>query len=125
MNARTKSNTIPRVMQDVISSNSELIEGINRIGTLAKKTDNGELLENINELKTLAKKTGGELLESVILIGTTTKKIVGIEEACMIYSLGKASMRKVVEDANAAIRIGTRHLVNCEKVDLYMNSISE
>ena len=52
-------------------------------------------------------------------------KTGSIEEACARYSLGKASMRKVAEAANAVIRIGKRYLVNFEKVDLYMNSISE
>ena len=49
----------------------------------------------------------------------------GIEEACARYGLGKASMRKVAEDAGAVIRIGKRYLVNFVKVDSYMNSISE
>ncbi len=52
-------------------------------------------------------------------------KTGGIDEACARYGLGKASMRKVAEDANAVIRIGKRYLVNFEKVDLYMNCISE
>ena len=52
-------------------------------------------------------------------------KTGGIDEACTRYGLGRASMRKVAEDANAVIRIGKRYLVNFEKVDLYMNSISE
>lgn len=49
----------------------------------------------------------------------------GLEEACARYGLGKASMRKVAEDAGAVIRIGKRYLVNFVKVDSYMNSISE
>lgn len=52
-------------------------------------------------------------------------KTGGIEEACARYCLGKSSMRKVAEAANAVIRIGKRYLVNFEKVDLYMNSISQ
>ena len=52
-------------------------------------------------------------------------KTGGIEEACARYGLGKASMRKVAEEANAVIRIGKRYLVNFTKVDLYMSSISE
>lgn len=52
-------------------------------------------------------------------------KTGGIDEACARYGLGKASMRKVAEDAGAVIRIGKRYLVNFVKVDRYMNSISE
>lgn len=52
-------------------------------------------------------------------------KTGGIDEACARYGLGKASMRKVAEDAGAVIRIGKRYLVNYSKVDVYMNSISQ
>lgn len=52
-------------------------------------------------------------------------KTGGIDEACVRYGLGKASMRKVAEDAGAVIRIGKRYLVNYSKVDVYMNSISQ
>ena len=48
----------------------------------------------------------------------------GIEEACARYGLGKASMRRVAEDAGAVIRIGKRYLINFMRVDLYMDSIS-
>ena len=54
-----------------------------------------------------------------------TVKSGGIDEACARYGLGKASMRKVAEDAGAVIRIGKRYLVNYSKVDVYMNSISQ
>lgn len=56
---------------------------------------------------------------------TAEVKTGGIDEACVRYSLGKASMRKVAEDAGAVIRIGKRYLINFVKVDQYMNSISE
>ena len=52
-------------------------------------------------------------------------KTGGIDDACARYGLGKASMRKVAEDAGAIIRIGKRLLVNYAKVDMYMNSISQ
>ena len=52
-------------------------------------------------------------------------KTGGIDDACARYGLGKASMRKVAEDAGAIIRIGKRLLVNYAKVDTYMNSISQ
>lgn len=54
-----------------------------------------------------------------------TVKTGGVDEACIRYSLGKASMRKVAEDANAVIRIGKRYLINYSKVDLYLDSISQ
>lgn len=49
----------------------------------------------------------------------------GIDEACMRYGLGKTTMRKVAEDANAIIRIDRRLLINYMKVDTYMNAISQ
>ena len=49
----------------------------------------------------------------------------GLTEACARYGLGKASMRRVAEDAGAVIRIGKRYLVNYRRVDLYMDSISQ
>ena len=64
----------------------------------------------------MRKKNASELAEA---------KTGGIEEACARYGLGKASMRKVAEDAGAVIRIGKRYLVNYSKVDCYMNSLSE
>ena len=55
----------------------------------------------------------------------TEVKTGGIDEACARYGLGKASMRRVAEDAGAVIRIGKRYLINFVIVDRYMNSISE
>lgn len=49
----------------------------------------------------------------------------GLPEACTRYGLGKASMRRVAEDAGAVIRIGKRYLINFKRVDLYMDSISQ
>ena len=51
-------------------------------------------------------------------------KTVDLPEACQRYGLGKATMRKVAEDASAVIRLGRRYLVNVAKVDLYMDAIS-
>lgn len=56
--------------------------------------------------------------------GKETVKTVGLPEACLRYGLGKATMRRVAEDASAVIRLGRRYLVNVAKVDLYMDSIS-
>lgn len=47
-----------------------------------------------------------------------------IEQACFRYGLGKNTMRKVAEDAQAVIRIGKSYLVNYSKVDAYMDSMS-
>lgn len=48
-----------------------------------------------------------------------------IEQACMRYGLGRNTMRKVADDAQAVIRIGKCYLINFSKVDAYMDSISE
>ena len=57
---------------------------------------------------------------------TTTENVKtgSIEDACARYSLGLASMRKVAEDAGAVVHIGRRYLINFDKVDLYMDSLS-
>lgn len=56
--------------------------------------------------------------------GKEAVKTVGLPEACARYGLGKATMRKVAEDASAVIRLGRRYLVNVAKVDVYMDAIS-
>lgn len=56
--------------------------------------------------------------------GKEAVKTVGLPEACQRYGLGKATMRKVAEDASAVVRLGRRYLVNVAKVDLYMDAIS-
>lgn len=56
--------------------------------------------------------------------GKEAVKTVGMPEACARYGLGKGSLRKVAEDANAIVRIGRRYLVNVQRLDLYMDSIS-
>lgn len=48
-----------------------------------------------------------------------------IEQACMRYGLGRNTMRKVADDAQAVIRIGKLYLINFSKVDAYMDSISK
>lgn len=47
-----------------------------------------------------------------------------IEQACLRYGVGKNTMRKIAEDAQAVIRIGKTYLINYSKVDDYMDSIS-
>ena len=48
-----------------------------------------------------------------------------LEQACARYGLGRNTMRKVADDADAVIRIGKCYLINFSKVDDYMDSISE
>ena len=52
-------------------------------------------------------------------------KTTRIPEACARYGLGEGTMRKVAEDANAIIRIGRVMLVNCSKIDKYMDGLSQ
>lgn len=57
-------------------------------------------------------------------LNLTDAKTGGIDEACARYGLGKASMRRVAEDAGAVIRIGKRYLINFTRVDRYMDALS-
>lgn len=57
-------------------------------------------------------------------LNSTDAKTGGIDEACARYGLGKASMRRVAEDAGAVIRIGKRYLINFTRVDRYMDALS-
>lgn len=54
-----------------------------------------------------------------------TPKTGSVDQACARYGLGKASMRRVAEDAAAVIRIGKRYLINYTLVDRYMDSLSQ
>lgn len=47
-----------------------------------------------------------------------------IEQSCLRYGVGKNTMRKIAEDAQAVIRIGKTYLINYSKVDAYMDSLS-
>lgn len=58
-------------------------------------------------------------------VGADAVKTIGLPEACARYGLGKASLRKVAEDASAVVRVGKRYLVNVHRLDLYMDSISQ
>ena len=49
----------------------------------------------------------------------------GIDEACSRYGLGKASIRRIAEEAGAVIHVGKRLLFNFSKIDSYLDSISE
>lgn len=55
---------------------------------------------------------------------TVEAKTGSIDEACQRYGLGKATMRRVAEDAGAVIRIGRRLLVNFARVDAFMDGLS-
>ena len=57
-------------------------------------------------------------------VGKDDVKTICLPEACARYGLGKASLRKIAMDANAVVRIGKRYLVNVQRLDLYMDSIS-
>lgn len=61
---------------------------------------------------------------TVHLTGKEAVKTMGLPEACARYGLGKATMRKVAEDASAVVRLGRRYLVNVARVDQYMDAIS-
>lgn len=58
-------------------------------------------------------------------VGKDAVKTIGLLEACARYGLGKASLRRVAEDASAVVRIGKRYLVNVQRLDLYMDAISQ
>lgn len=62
------------------------------------------------------------LLDNESVSGVKTGKI---EQACARYGLGRNTMRKVADDADAVVRIGKCYLINFSKVDDYMDSISE
>lgn len=47
-----------------------------------------------------------------------------LEQACIRYGVGKNTMRKIADEANAVIRIGKCYLINFTVVDKYMDSLS-
>lgn len=51
-------------------------------------------------------------------------KLVTVDDACMRYSLGRNSVRKLAEDAGAVVRIGRSYRVNCDAVDRYIDTLS-
>ncbi|MDE7323089.1 MAG: hypothetical protein K2N73_10270 [Lachnospiraceae bacterium] len=48
-----------------------------------------------------------------------------IDQACQRYGVGRNTMRKIAEDANAVIRIGRNYLIDFPKVDKYMDDLAE
>lgn len=47
-----------------------------------------------------------------------------IEQACARYGVGRNTMRQIAEQAGAVVRIGRNYLINFQKVDAYMDSLS-
>ena len=56
---------------------------------------------------------------------TDDAKLLSIDDACARYSFGRATMRRVAQDAGAEIRIGRTYRVNKDRLDQYFDSISE
>lgn len=52
-------------------------------------------------------------------------KAAGIEYGCQRHGIGRCTMRKLAEDANAVVKIGKRWLFNVQKVDQYINDLSK
>lgn len=64
-------------------------------------------------------------MREIIKNDTIEQKCGKIEQACMRYGVGKNTMRKIADEANAVIRIGKCYLINFTKVDEYMDSLSK
>lgn len=47
-----------------------------------------------------------------------------IDQACARYGVGRNTMRQIAEQAGAVIKIGRNYLINFQKVDAYMDSLS-
>ena len=47
-----------------------------------------------------------------------------IDQACARYGVGRNTMRQIAEQAGAVVRIGRNYLINFQKVDQFMDSIS-
>ncbi len=54
-----------------------------------------------------------------------TIKTGRLEDACARYNFGRATMRKIAEDAGAVVRVGRCYRVNFTKVDEYLDAIAE
>lgn len=60
-----------------------------------------------------------------MMVSNDQQRTGDIESACLRYGLGRASIEKIGADAKAIIRIGRRKIYNFQKMDAYMNTISE
>lgn len=47
-----------------------------------------------------------------------------IEQACQRYGVGRNTMRKLAENANAVIRVGRNYLIDFPKVDKYLDDLA-
>ena len=52
-------------------------------------------------------------------------KMGRLEDACARYSFGRSTMRKIAEDAGAVVRIGRCYRVNFDKVDAYLDAVTD
>lgn len=52
-------------------------------------------------------------------------KLLSLDEGCERYSFGRATMRRVAQAAGAEIRIGRTYRLNAEKIDCYLDAVSE
>ncbi|MBS6395849.1 MAG: hypothetical protein KH452_01675 [Clostridiales bacterium] len=48
-----------------------------------------------------------------------------IDQACARYGVGRNTMRQIAEQAGAVVRIGRNYLINFQKVDAYLDFLSE
>ena len=55
---------------------------------------------------------------------TERKIAVGVKELQQMLGLGRANADAIGEKAGAVIRVGTRKLYNVEKIEEYINSIT-
>ena len=47
-----------------------------------------------------------------------------INQACMRYGVGKATMRNIAKEAGAEVKVGKCYLINFSKVDAFIDSLS-
>ncbi len=48
-----------------------------------------------------------------------------VNGACAMFSVGRSTMRSLAEKAGAVRKVGTRVLINTEKVNLYLDSLEQ
>lgn len=60
-----------------------------------------------------------------VIITDKTQISGGMEEAQARYGYGRATIKHIAEDAGAIIRIGRTVRYNFQKIDAYINSLSD
>ena len=50
-------------------------------------------------------------------------KTAGVEYGCQRYGVGRNTLRKLAEDADAVVKVGRRWLFNVSKVDKLMDEL--